>query len=176
MLWLSSVPKILITEGVRQQLSIAVTLSILLGLGWGIGLLATQDIHTNKIVRDLFAALFVIITAFHGLLIFIMHCLCSKEVRNTWKWRFYGATGKDFNALALSAISNKFKKPVPDTIPSTHQVGESVSETTRSMKIESKIEGVMSAETTFTKRKWWKLKTRKRISHTVCLSYCRIYK
>ena len=145
------------------------------GLGWGIGLLATQDIHINKTVRDLFAALFVIITAFHNLLIFIMRCLHSKEVRNTWKRRFYGATGKDFNTFTLSAISISSKNQSPGTIPSTHQFGESVSETTLSMKIESKIEGVMSAETTFTKRKWWKLKTRKRISHTVCLLY-RIYK
>ena len=28
----------------------------LVGLGWGIGLFATQDIHKNKIVRHLFAA------------------------------------------------------------------------------------------------------------------------
>ena len=73
---------------VRQQLSIAVTLSIMFGLGWGIGLLATQDIHTNKTVRDLFAALFVIITAFHGFLIFIMHYLCSEQVTITWKQWF----------------------------------------------------------------------------------------
>ena len=73
---------------VRQQLSIAVTLSIMFGLGWDIGLLATQDIHTNKTVQDLFAALFVIITAFHGLVIFIMHYLCSEQVTITWKQWF----------------------------------------------------------------------------------------
>ena len=73
---------------VHQQLSIAVTLSIMFGLGWDIGLLATQDIHTNKAVHDLFAALFVIITAFHGLLIFIMHYLCSEQVTITWKQWF----------------------------------------------------------------------------------------
>ena len=60
---------------IRQQLIIVATLSVLFGLGWGIGLFATQDIHNNKIVRDLFAALFVIVTAFYGLFIFIMHCL-----------------------------------------------------------------------------------------------------
>ena len=60
---------------IRQQLIIVTTLSVLFGLGWGIGLFATQDIHNNKIVRDLFAALFVNVTAFHGLFIFIMHCL-----------------------------------------------------------------------------------------------------
>ena len=139
---------------VRQQLIITVTLSILLGLGWGIGLLATQDIHSNKTVRDLFAALFVITTAFHGLFIFIMHCLRSKEVRNTWKRWFYGATGKDFNELTSSAFFAKHKKHVPGTTGSLRttirQQAESVSETAlESMKTESKIEGVVSAETTF---------------------------
>ena len=87
---------------VRQQLIIVTTLSVLFGLGWGIGLLATQDIHTNKTVRDLLAALFVIITAFHGLLIFIMHCLRSKEVRYTWKRCFFGVTGKDISEFSSS--------------------------------------------------------------------------
>ena len=139
---------------VCQQLSIAVTLSIMFGLGWGIGLLATQDIHTNKTVRDLFAALFVIITGFHGLLIFIMHCLRSKEVRNTWKRWFYGAIGKDFNEVTSTAFFTKQRKDVPGTTGSSHttirQQGKSVTETAlESMKTESKIEGIVSAESTF---------------------------
>ena len=151
---------------VRQQLIITVTLSILLGLGWGIGLLATQDIHTNKTIRDLFAALFVIITAFHGLFIFIMHCLRSKEVRNTWKRWFFGVTGKDFNELTSSAFFTKQNKRVSGIRGSlkstigqreenvTEQREENVTETAlESMKTESKIEVVMSAETTFTEDK-----------------------
>ena len=140
---------------VRQQLIITVTLSILLGLGWGIGLLATQDIHTNKTVRDLFAALFVIITGFHGLFIFIMHCLRSKEIRNTWKRWFFGVTGKDFNEFSSSAFFTKQKKGVPGITGSLRttirQREENVTETAlETMKTESKIEGVMFVETTFT--------------------------
>ena len=89
---------------VRQQLIIVTTLSILFGLGWGIGLFATQDIHNNKIVRDLFAALFVIVTAFHGLFIFIMHCLRSRDIRSVWKQWFYGATGKNFSDFSSSTV------------------------------------------------------------------------
>ena len=89
---------------VRQQLIIVTTLSILFGLGWGIGLFATQDIHNNKIVRDLFAALFVIVTAFHGLFIFIMHCLRSKDVRSVWKHWFYKATGKEVSEFTSSTV------------------------------------------------------------------------
>ena len=78
---------------------IVTTLSILFGLGWGI---ATQDIHNSKIVRDLFSALFVIVTVFHGLFIFIVQCLHSnhvQSVRNQW---FYTATGKEFPEFASS--------------------------------------------------------------------------
>ena len=89
---------------IRQQLIIVTTLSVLFGLGWGIGLFATQDIHNNKIVRDLFAALFVIVTAFHGLFIFIMHCLRSKDARSVWKRWFYGATGKNFSEFTSSTV------------------------------------------------------------------------
>ena len=96
----------------REQLIIAIALSVMFGLGWGIGLLATQDIHTNKTVRDLFAALFVIITAFHGLFIFIMHCLRSKEVRTVWKRWFFNVSRKDFNELSASVFATKYNKSV----------------------------------------------------------------
>ena len=93
-----------------QQLVIVTTLSVLFGLGWGIGLLATQDIHTNKTVQDLFAALFVIMTAFHGLFIFIMHCLRSKEVRITWKQWVFNVTGKDISQFSTSTLPRKHQK------------------------------------------------------------------
>ena len=105
---------------VREQIVIVTTLSILFGLGWGIGLLATQDIHTNKTIRDLFAALFVIITAFHGLFIFTMHCLRSKEARSVWKRWFFNVSGKDFNKLTTSIFSTKRNKSLSEKkIPGT---------------------------------------------------------
>ena len=81
---------------VRQQLIIVTVLSIFFGLGWGIGLIATQDIYDNKFVRDVVASLFVIITAFHGLFLFIMHCLRSEDVRNVWKQVCYGKFSGQF--------------------------------------------------------------------------------
>ena len=105
---------------VREQIVIVTTLSILFGLGWGIGLLATQDIHTNKTIRDVFAALFVIITAFHGLFIFIMHCLRSNEARSVWKRWFFNVSGKTFNELTTSTFSTKRNKSLSkNKIPGT---------------------------------------------------------
>ena len=85
---------------IRQQLIIIVVLSILFGLGWGVGLFATQDIHRNKTIRDIFAAVFVVITAFHGLFIFIMHCVRSQDVRNVWKKWFCGAARKNISEFS----------------------------------------------------------------------------
>ena len=104
---------------VRQQLVIVATLSILFGLGWGIGLLATQEIHSNDVVRDLFAALFVIVTGFHGLFIFIMHCLRSSDVRREWNRWFHGVTGKDFTEFTSTS----------GTLPRGYRAGQTVSTT-----------------------------------------------
>ena len=119
---------------VRQQLIIAVTLSVMFGLGWGIGLLATQDIHTNKTVRDLFAAFFVLITAFHGLFIFIMHCLRSREVRTVWKRWFFNVSTKRNKSYGVSSS-------LYTTKASNKQERETIRETDLyNMKTKSKIE------------------------------------
>ena len=118
------------------------------GLGWGIGLLATQDIHTNKTVRDLFAAFFVLITAFHGLFIFIMHCLRSREVRTVWKRWFFNVSGKDFNELTVSVFATKRNKADSrgtytsnTTMASIKQERETINKTALcNMKTDSKIE------------------------------------
>ena len=111
---------------IRQQLVIVTTLSIVFGLGWGIGLFATQDIHNNKIVRDVLAALFVIVTAFHGFFIFVMQCFRSKDVRTVWKQWFYRATGKDFSEFASSTYG-RFRVYKPNI---SHVLSPTFSDTT----------------------------------------------
>lgn len=69
----------------KIQFGISIALLLLFGLGWGIGLLATQDIHSSQEIHDVIAGLFIFITAFHGFFIFVMQCLRSKEVRSSWK-------------------------------------------------------------------------------------------
>ena len=88
----------------HQQLIVVASLSVLFGLGWGIGLLATQDAHSSEIVRDILSAMFVLITAFHGLFIFIMNGLRSKDVRNVWKQWFRLVTRKSFDEFSSSTI------------------------------------------------------------------------
>ena len=89
----------------KHQLIAAVTLSVLFGLGWGIGLIATEGVRT-KAVHDLFSALFIICTAFQGVMVFCLQTLRSKEVRNTWLSLFYRATGKNITTWHPSRYSN----------------------------------------------------------------------
>lgn len=79
-------------------------LSVLFGLSWGVGLFATRGPYKGDqiYIRDTFAAIFVILTSFHGLLVFVMHCIRSERARDEWKRWFKGVTGKDFNDVFSS--------------------------------------------------------------------------
>ncbi len=89
----------------KQQFMIALTLSLLFGLGWGVGLFATQGLYTVTEIRDTFAALFILLTSFQGLFIFIMHCIKSREVRKAWLLWGYKALGKEYSTMANSSFS-----------------------------------------------------------------------
>lgn len=87
---------------IQHQIVVAIALSTLFGIGWGIGLFATSSAYKQKAIRDVFAVLFVILTAFHGLFIFLMHCVRSTDVRKQWKRWFYIAIGRndhDFTSI-----------------------------------------------------------------------------
>ena len=99
------------TSPVKQQFLVAVTLSVLFGLGWGVGLLATDKVYVSAI-KDLFASLFVILTTSQGLLVFIMHCLQSRDIRNVWARWFKFATGKEVNKFT-SVVSRQKRKSGP---------------------------------------------------------------
>ena len=86
----------------KQQLIAAVTLSVLFGLGWGIGLAATEGINVSA-VRDIFSALFIICTAFQGVMVFCLQTLRSKDIRMTWARWFQKATGKDVSRFTSTA-------------------------------------------------------------------------
>ena len=87
---------------IKQQLVTAAILSILFGLGWGIGLLATEGVRV-AVLHDFFSALFIICTAFQGIMIFILQTLSSKQARTTWVRWFHMATGRDFSHFTSSA-------------------------------------------------------------------------
>ena len=86
----------------KQQLIAAATLSVLFGLGWGIGLSATEGVRVAAL-RDFFSAIFIICTAFQGVMVFCLQTLRSKQVRTTWARWFHMATGREISVLKSSA-------------------------------------------------------------------------
>ena len=99
----------------KQYFISAVTLSLLFGLGWGFGLPATSGIK-NVAVRTSFQILFILLTAFQGLFIFIMHCLVGRksiEARHEWKRWFLLTTCREkesHKSLRVTSTSAKNKK------------------------------------------------------------------
>ena len=93
---------------IKQNLLAAVMLSVLFGLGWGIGLAATTGIP-NVGVRDFFSALFILCTAFQGVMVFCLQTVRSKEVRNVWSKWFYRATGRSVSDFTTS-VSDRQRK------------------------------------------------------------------
>ena len=88
----------------KQRLIIVVTLSLLLGLGWGLGIPATEGID-NLVVRTTFQIVFIFLTAFQGLFIFIMHCVRVPDARKVWRYWFSKMTFHSEAAYSKSTLS-----------------------------------------------------------------------
>ena len=111
----------------KQQFVIALTLSILFGLGWGIGLPATQQVQNVTGVRETFATLFVLLTSFQGFFIFFMHCIRSPDIRKDWMRCFKRTTRQDFSETSTSGIVAKKGKSKASDFTSTTSAGEKAS-------------------------------------------------
>ena len=68
---------------VKENFLIALGLSILFGLGWSIGLLASSDLHDA--VRRPAEWVFTVLTAFLGVYLFVLYIVRSAEARKVWK-------------------------------------------------------------------------------------------
>ena len=68
---------------VKENLWIAMGLSVLVGLGWGIGLLASTGLPFY--IQTPIEWIFTVLTAFQGIIIFFIYCLRAKESRQVWK-------------------------------------------------------------------------------------------
>ena len=72
----------------KAQVVLAVSLSLLFGIGWGIGVPATQSLPVAWL-RFCFQLAFVVLVGFQGLFIFIMYGIRVRNVRLTWMKWFY---------------------------------------------------------------------------------------
>ena len=67
----------------KENFMIALGLSLLFGMGWAVGLLATSDLPDA--VRYPAEWVFTLTTAFLGVYLFVLHVLKSQEARRLWK-------------------------------------------------------------------------------------------
>ena len=68
---------------IRRQLISAMSLAVLFGLGWGVGFAATEGVPAA--LRLPLSIVFIFLTAFQGLFIFLFQVVYSKAVREVWK-------------------------------------------------------------------------------------------
>ena len=67
----------------KENFMIALGLSLLFGLGWAVGLLASSDLPDA--VRYLAGWIFTLLNAFLGVYLFALYVVRSPEARNVWK-------------------------------------------------------------------------------------------
>ena len=85
----------------KKRILMLITLSLLFGLGWGLGLAGTQSLNVQWL-RYSFQLCFIVLTGFQGLFLFILYCLRISRVRRVWlKW-YYLATGQRDKASTLA--------------------------------------------------------------------------
>ena len=77
---------------VRKNATIAISLAILFGLGWGFGLAASST--PSKDATFALQLLFTIFVGCQGLLIFVLHGIRKAEARNEWKKWFSTLTSR----------------------------------------------------------------------------------
>ena len=93
-------------ETFKKQFKIAVTISLLLGLGWAFGFLGTSALPKEiYIPAQYFFSFFM---SFQGVLFLFFHGIKSTEVRQEWVRLFYVATGRS-DKYRLYLHSSKMK-------------------------------------------------------------------
>ena len=69
---------------VKQQFIAALSLAVLFGLGWGFGFLSTGAFKEIDPFRRTMEIIFIFLTSFQGLFVFLFQCVYSKAVRDIW--------------------------------------------------------------------------------------------
>ena len=91
----------------KENFMIALGLSLLFGMGWAIGLLATSDLPDA--VRYPAEWVFTLTTAFLGVYLFILYVVRSPEARKLWKRWLLCQRKKAANGVSKSSNSSPSK-------------------------------------------------------------------
>ena len=116
----------------KKRLLLLVILSLLFGLGWGIGLFTTNSLPVHWL-RFSFQIIFVVLTSFQGLFIFILYGIRLLKVRRVWlKW-FYTLSNRQDKAVQVDiTLRNNYNKSSSDKTPQKpmYQLGSFKDEST----------------------------------------------
>ena len=91
----------------KENFMIALGLSLLFGMGWAIGLLATSDLPDA--VRYPAEWVFTLTTAFLGVYLFILYVVRSQEARRCWKRWLLCQRKRATHGVSKSSISSPSK-------------------------------------------------------------------
>jgi hypothetical protein len=89
----------------RNNLIIAISLALVFGLGWAIGLAATS--LPIKEIGYVFQILFCILVGAQGVLIFFFQGVRNKDFRYFWKQIFYTAVHKTRLSSVITSVTTK---------------------------------------------------------------------
>ena len=94
-------------DSIKKNIVIALTLATIFGLGWGIGLASTTKLPIKELALA-FQIIFSLLVGFQGVLIFLLHGVRNKDVRNLWKQCFARIGGKSLldNILSMTKTSS----------------------------------------------------------------------
>ena len=110
-------------RAVRQKVVIALTLSLVFGLGWGLGLLATSTRVIGITIG--FQVIFTLFVGAQGLLLLIFHGFRNDKAREVWKQWLNFVTCRDKKTYSSGAsTSNTMKR---STFPSSAKSAPSTS-------------------------------------------------
>ena len=93
----------------RDNLIIAVTLALVFGLGWAIGLAATS--LPIKEITFIFQIMFCILVGAQGVLIFFLQGVRNKDFRRFWRQIFYTVVHKTHLSSVLTSIKTSVGTP-----------------------------------------------------------------
>ena len=154
----------------KKNLFIAMSLSVVLGLGWGLGLAATSSSVVGLTVT--FQVIFSIFVGMQGVLIFVLHGVRNKDARDLWKKTLvtrskylfsslkgtsvaYSLRGTDsdaFSTLPRSTLPGGTKKANLSVAPETSTVEETKVDLSEMSKMPER-DGSCAEETDLSKKK-----------------------
>ena len=91
-------------ESVKKQMTIAVGLATLFGLGWGFGLAASGT--TVKGVTFTFQLLFSLFVGLQGVILFVLHGVRKQEARGQWKEWFTKVSSKSMQLYSIAKLAS----------------------------------------------------------------------